>query len=716
MTSFQKQQRLELTWFNKDKALIPTENGKYGYSWVDPRDPRYCETHTLVEGEYVEGVQAPKEDGLSYSELADLEPTTENLLINGESGDVLEALTRVPELAGKYLGKVKLCYIDPPFNTSKTFEHYEDNLEHSIWLTMMRDRLVHIKKLLSDDGSIWVHLDDSENHRMRVLLDEVFGPGNFMAEVVWQKASSPRNDAKGFSTDHDVILVYSKTDRVSLNREGLRDERRVLYTNPDNDPNGPWLMDNPAAPGAATHRGMLFGIQHPFTGEMAYPSRGRCWALGQEKLLEIMREWGPYELGEITPDEIEGQQRVLGNSGTARTDVQPLVWPGWSEASREQSIRKWNSGETLPRVIFTRQGFGGFMVKSYMPSTGEPPRTWWSHDRVGHNRGAKHEIQALFPGVSPFATPKPERLLERVIHIATSPGDVVLDVFAGSGTTAAVAHKMGRRWVTAELLSETVEKFTLPRLTKVVRGEDQGGITSTDGERVDATKNGLPDDLSGPEAFALTQSLSKVAKAVTAPVDLSKVVGDAVRADSKADDPVLDDDEAKELRRLMRKLAGSESAEIDFLPYVRKAAGDQLKTRKSPDTINWRGGGGFRVATLSPECFDYDPDLGLVTLTPAAFEGDNLARNTAAHMNFHLTPNHPVFTGKRGNTRLLVTTADATPEFAVELVAHLGDDEKLVLASTSVEPDAQQAIRVARRGSRVVHIPNDLFRIQEIEG
>lgn len=155
-------QLLQLTWFNKDKALIPTENGRYGYQWVDPRDPRYCETHTLVMDEYVEGLQADKQDGLFYSERADLEPTTDNLLINGESGDVLEALTRVPELADKYVGKIKLCYIDPPFNTEKTFTHYEDNLEHSVWLTMMRDRLVHIKKLLSDDGSIWVHLDDSD--------------------------------------------------------------------------------------------------------------------------------------------------------------------------------------------------------------------------------------------------------------------------------------------------------------------------------------------------------------------------------------------------------------------------------------------------------------------------------------------------------------------------------------------------------------------------
>lgn len=176
-------QRLQLTWYNKDKALIPTETGKYGYRWVDPADPRYCETHTLVFDEYVQGTQTHKKDAFQYSAQADLKPQDDNLLILGESGDVLEALTRVPELAKKYAGKVKLVYIDPPFNTSQTFESYEDNLEHSIWLTMMRDRLLHLKKMLKNEGAIVVHLDDVEVHRMRLLLDEVFGPGSFISEI-----------------------------------------------------------------------------------------------------------------------------------------------------------------------------------------------------------------------------------------------------------------------------------------------------------------------------------------------------------------------------------------------------------------------------------------------------------------------------------------------------------------------------------------------------
>ena len=288
-------QRLELTWFNKDKALIPTEHGKYGYSWVDARDPRYCETHTLVEGEYIEGIQAEKEDGLAYSELADLEPTTDNLLIHGESGDVLEALTRVPELADKYLGKIKLCYIDPPFNTAEAFTHadYEDNLEHSVWLTMMRDRLVHIKKLLTDDGSIWVHLDDGENHRMRVLLDEVFGAGNFMAEVVWQKADSPRR-GDGFSDDHDIILVYRKSSHHRVNHMPRTAADNARFTNLDNDPNGPWWDDNPTANHGDGSGGMCYAIQNPLTGAMMRPPKGGSWRYSQTRIFEALNQWVPY--------------------------------------------------------------------------------------------------------------------------------------------------------------------------------------------------------------------------------------------------------------------------------------------------------------------------------------------------------------------------------------------------------------------------------------
>ncbi|HEY5528932.1 MAG TPA: site-specific DNA-methyltransferase, partial [Thermoleophilia bacterium] len=184
--------RLELTWMGKDSALIPVEDGKYDYAWVDPNDPRAREVKSIEVLQTVGEVDGPT-------------GANENLLIIGDSGDALRSLRTIPEYAAKYLGRVKLVYIDPPFNTSQTFEHYADQLEHSIWLSMMRDRIRDIKPLLADDASVWVHLDDAEVHRMRVLLDEEFGPENFVATVVWQKADSTRNDAKGVSGDHDTI-------------------------------------------------------------------------------------------------------------------------------------------------------------------------------------------------------------------------------------------------------------------------------------------------------------------------------------------------------------------------------------------------------------------------------------------------------------------------------------------------------------------------------
>lgn len=655
-------QKLELTWFNKDQALIPTEEGKYGYTWVDPKDPRYCETHTLITEDIVRGEQSPKEDGTTYSERADLTPTEDNLLILGESGDVLEALTRVPELADKYVGKVKCVYIDPPFNTAQTFANYEDNLEHSIWLTMMRDRLIHLRQLLSDDGSIWVHLDDVENHRMRVLMDEVFGAENFVAEVVWQKASSPRNDANNISIDHDVILVYRRSPQTSFNRQPLPVERVAKYKNPDNDPLGPWMMDNPAAPGAATHLGMIFGIQHPITGEMHYPSAGNCWRYGQSRMLEIMSGWGPYVLGEITEEVIAGQQAVLGSSATARRDVPPLVLSDWGDERQKKSIRYWESGDPLPGIVFTKNGRGGFMVKRYLPTGGTPPRTWWAHEEVGHNRAAKHEIKALFPGQSPFTTPKPERLLERILHIATNPGDTVVDVFAGSGTTAAVAQKMGRRWVTCELVEDTMERFTRSRLEKVVKDEDPGGITLTKGERVDATADGLPEGISAEDAQKLTSLLNKV---------------------------ITDRDDLKK------------SADI-------KAVKALVKTRKSKDTVNWRGGGSFTAVRLSPSCFDYDPELALVTLTEAA-TGQTLVESVAANLRFYLTPENRHFDGVLGRQHLAVVEGVLDDTKVDDLIAHLPQGHTLLIAATIVTEGVREHVRGFKNGSRVVNIPLDIF-------
>ena len=600
-----KPQKLELTWFNKDKALIPTEAGRYGYTWVDPKDPRYCETHTLVIDDVVTGTQTPKDDATTYSERADLEPTDDNLLVIGESGDVLEALTRVPELADRYVGQVKCVYIDPPFNTAQTFANYEDNLEHSIWLTMMRDRLVHLRQLLSDDGSIWVHLDDVENHRMRVLLDEVFGSGNFVADISWLAADSSSNNAKVFSRDKNTIAVYSKFSGWRPNF--LPDpERQSHYKNPDNDPRGPWYdgrdVQNPK------DRPMLkYTITTPSGNVIEPPANGWRW------------EWKTMQ-----------EKMKIGE-----------VYFNENETSLKRKTYLWEQ-EGLP-----------------------PSDTWFSVQKTGSTRASKNHLKALFPGVPTpelFDTPKPEQLISYIFQLATDPGDLVLDVFAGSGTTAAVAQKMGRRWVACELVEDTVKRFTLPRLTKVVRNEDPGGITLTKGERVDNTDDGLPEGLSPDEAQQLTSLLNK-----------------AIRGEEN-----------------LKKDAGI------------KALKNLVKTKKSKDTVNWRGGGSFAVARLSPSCFDYDAELDLVTLTEAA-TGQTLVASVAANLNFRLTPEHRYFHGVRGMMRLVVVEGRLDQAKVDDLVAHLECDEGLTIAATEVDDGVRQYLRALGRGCRAVHIPNDLF-------
>ncbi len=682
-----KPQKLELRWFNKDKALIPTSANRYDYTWVDPKDPRYCETHTLVYGETVTAPQTPKLDSRTYSERADLEPTEDNLLILGESGDVLEAMTRVPELVDRYVGQVRCIYIDPPFNTSKTFANYEDNLEHSIWLTMMRDRLIHLYKLLADDGSIWVHLDDVENHRMRLLLDEVFGPGNFLAEVVWEKADSPRR-GDGFSDDHDNIIVYGKTKDVLLNKMPRTEADNARFTNPDDDPNGPWWDDNPTAAKGDGSGGMCYAIQNPITGEMMRPGLGRNWTYGQQLYFEELNKWVPYRYENLHDAEWRANHEGVPVE-KASDDVCAIVLDVPVEEARKL-VEERRKQPNLPKILI--RSTGGLGSKSYIPTQGTNPRTLWHNEDVGHNRNAKSEIKKLFPGQKPFATPKPERMLERVIQIATNPGDIVLDVFAGSGTTAAVAQKMGRRWVTCELIEDTYERFLRPRIDKVIRNQDPGGVTLTKGERVDATVDGLPEDVTAADAFRLTQVLGK----------LLKDRDDADSEEEGADAEDLDDSDLAE--------STSEPTLLEALRKSKdiKALKALAKTRKTKDTINWRGGGGYVVARLSPACFDYDADLDLVMLTEAA-TGQLLIESIAANLNFRLTPEHRHFHGVRGSMRLAVVEGRLTRQKADDLICHLDSNEGLTIAATEIDDGVRQHLRSLGRGCRAVHVPDDIF-------
>jgi adenine-specific DNA-methyltransferase len=334
----------------------------------------------------------------------------DNVLIQGDNRDALKALLPF------YRGRVKCIFIDPPYNTKSAFEHYDDNLEHSQWLSMMQPRLVLLRELLAENGSIWVTIDDNEGHYLKVLMDEVFGRGNFVDTVIWQKADSPRNSARQFSSDHDYMYVYSKAPNWIPTKLERTEEANSIYTNPDDDERGPWLPGDPYA-NKPYSRGQ-YTITGP-TGRAFAPPPGRFWRVSEERLRQL--------------------------------DADGRVWWG-------------PTGDARPSI------------KRYLSEVGNlVPRTFWSKDDVGSNRTSKNEMRALFPDAASFTTPKPERLLKRVLEIATNPGDLVLDSFLGSGTTAAVAHKMGRRWIGIEM-GEHAETHCLPRLQKVIDGE-QGGIS-----------------------------------------------------------------------------------------------------------------------------------------------------------------------------------------------------------------------------------------------
>lgn len=408
------QGRLELTWTNKDQALLTREDGSY--VWVPRADYRVAEVRLLGE------VQTVGEVKSAPTAAAD------NLLIRGDALNALHSLARLSRLSNRYAGKVRLAYLDPPFNTQQSFLQYDDALEHSVWLTMMRDRLVQIRDLLAPDGSVWVHCDDSEQAHLRVLMDELFGRDKFVATVVWQKRYS-RDNRPAIGPVHDYLLVYAplggdwKRHRNRIPREAAKE-----YRNPNNDPKGDWRPIPMDAQGYRPNQ--MYEIVTP-AGATHKPPKGRCWSMVRARYEELLAD-GPQE-----------------------------------PPSR------------LGRIYFGRNGRGRpNVIRYFSEDEGLVPWTWWPSAEVGHNDEAKKEQLALTPDLEAFDTPKPERLMQRIIQIATNPGDIVLDCFLGSGTTAAAAHKMGRRWVGIERSRENVETYALPRLAKVVAGQDRGGVTA----------------------------------------------------------------------------------------------------------------------------------------------------------------------------------------------------------------------------------------------
>ena len=389
-----------------------------------------------------------------------------NMLIQGDNLHALKALLPY------YAGKVKCIYIDPPYNTRSAFEHYDDNLEHTRWLSMMYPRLELLRDFLSEDGSIWVSCDDNEGHYLKVIMDEVFGRRNFLADVSWQRTYSTRNDAKGIVTEVEHVLSYAKNEGWMPNKLPRTAAMDAKYKNPDNDV-APWRSDNPFAADANTHQGMVYAIQHPITGKMLYPSIGAHWRYSQDIMLNIMNGWCPYKLQDLH----DARERAAVCGVSEKEVRQGVLGIVLAEPLEEASAKAWAVYERgqWPRFYFTKGGKGGIARKTYLDNVGgKLPTNFWPYAETGHTDEAKKEILALF-GNDVFATPKPERLILRILHIATTPGDLVLDSFLGSGTTAAAAHKMGRRYIGIEM-GEHALTHCVPRLRKVIEGE-QGGIS-----------------------------------------------------------------------------------------------------------------------------------------------------------------------------------------------------------------------------------------------
>lgn len=336
----------------------------------------------------------------------------DNRLIFGDNLLALKALEQ------EFAGKIKCIFIDPPYNTGSAFTHYDDGVEHSIWLSLMRDRLELLQRLLTEDGTLWITIDDNESHYLKVLCDEVFGRANFVSNAVWQKKYSPQNDAKWISDNHDHILIFAKNKnnwRPNLLPRSV--EMNARYENPDNDPKGPWKSTDFSRKAIVPET--IYKIVLP-SGRVVSPPKNRSWLKHESEFKQLIQE------GRIW----------FGSNGNA-------------VPSYKRYLNEVKDGVTSLSV--------------------------WLYDEVGHNQDAKREVM-VFNETDVFDTPKPEKLIKKILTLATNIGDIVLDSFLGSGTTAAVAHKMGRLWIGIEL-GDHCHTHCLPRLKKVVDGTDPGGIT-----------------------------------------------------------------------------------------------------------------------------------------------------------------------------------------------------------------------------------------------
>ncbi len=417
---------------------------------------------------------------------------SENMIIQGDNLEALKSL--LPQ----YEGRVKCIYIDPPYNTGNEGWVYNDNVNdprikkwlgevvgkegedlsrHDKWLCMMYPRLKLLQRLLAGDGVILISIDDTEYANLKLICDEIFGANCFVSNISWQRTYSTRNDSKGIVNEVEHLLVYGKQPNWNPNKLPRTAEMNAKYKNPDNDI-AMWRPDNAFAPGAATHQGMVYAIQHPFTGEMLYPSNGACWRYQQDMMLEIMCGWCPYELKDV--NDAKERAHICGiPESEVRADVKAIVLSRPLEESAKIAQAVYNKGP-WPRFFFSKGGKGGIARKTYLDNVGgKLPTNFWPYADTGHTDEAKKEMLSIFDGRATFDTPKPRRLLEYVLTVAGDKETLILDSFAGSGTTAHAVLNMNkadggnRKFILIEMM-DYAESITAERVKRVINGYGSG--------------------------------------------------------------------------------------------------------------------------------------------------------------------------------------------------------------------------------------------------
>ncbi len=341
--------------------------------------------------------------------------SSKNMIIHGDNNDALDVLR------DQFHAMVKCIYIDPPYNNGERYTHYHDAEKHEDWIQEMTAVLHKLKLFLRDDGSLWISIDDSEMHYLKVAADLVFGRRNFVSTIVWQQRTT-RENRRIFSNNHEYILVYAKNPKEFKSGRNLlptTPEISSRYKNPDGDARGTWQSVSANVQAGHAVKSQFYEVVAP-SGKKHLPPNGRCWVYNKNRM----------------------NKEIKNNN----------IW-------------------------FGKDGCGVPRIKKFLSSSiiGVTPETLWLGSDVGTTKMAKKHLLSLFPDNPVFDTPKPEQLIKRIFDIATNEGDIVLDAFLGSGTSTAVAHKMKRQYIGIEL-GEHIVEYVVSRMRKVVKGE-KGGIS-----------------------------------------------------------------------------------------------------------------------------------------------------------------------------------------------------------------------------------------------